>query len=218
MVFEKYPASAVILAGGKSSRLGFDKQLLRVKERYLLDMLLEILGGVFQELILVSNTPELHQERNCITVPDTLAGKGPLGGLHAGLMAASYPLCYLTACDMPWIDTGYIRFLMHCHQAHPEAEAVVTRFRDMLEPMNGLYATATAPRIELLLNQGARRMAALLDASRTVYVPEAAARRFSPDWRMFDNINTPADWERYTQQLLEEGPYDKTDFRHAIDS
>jgi len=211
----KYPATAIILAGGKSSRLGFDKQLLTLNGDYLIDMLLALLAPVFQELVIVSNTPELHQNRNCTVVPDTLVGKGPLGGLHAGLLAASYPVCYLTACDMPWISVSYIRYLLECQRTHPESEAVVTRFGDMLEPMNGLYAKATAPRIEALMGQNSRRMTALLDSVRTHYVPESVARRYSPDWTMFDNINTPEDLKRFRQQPLEERGNDETDPHHA---
>ncbi len=216
MAILKHPATAIILAGGKSSRLGFDKQLLTLNGNYLIDMLLALLSPFFQELIIVSNTPELHPHRNCIVVRDTLTGKGPLGGLHAGLQAASYPVCYLTACDMPWISVGYIRYLLECQRAHPESETVVTRFGDMLEPMNGLYAKAIAPRIEALMEQDSRRMTALLDISRTYYVPEAVARRYSPDWTMFDNINTPGDLARFRQQPLEEQGNDETNPHHAV--
>lgn len=202
MTSPQYPATAIILAGGKSSRLGFDKQLLQFNGEFLIDMLLDLLNPVFQEVILVSNTPALHQDRPCRVVSDTLAESGPLGGLHAGLIAAAFPACYLTACDMPWISVPYIRFLMESHRLHPPEEAVVTRLGEMLEPMNALYAKSLAPRIEDLLGENRRKMTALLDSSATHYVPELIARRYSPDWTMFDNINTPADWERFQIQGL----------------
>lgn len=202
-----YPATAIILAGGKSSRLGFDKQLLQYNGTFLIDMLVTLLGSVFQEVILVSNTPELHQNRGCRIVTDILMESGPLGGLHSGLSAAAFPVCYLTACDMPWISVPYIRFLLESHREEPETEAVVTRLGEMLEPMNALYCKSLTPRIEALVAGGHRRMTALLDRTATKYVPEAIARRYSADWIMFDNINTPADWERFQNQA-QGGPGD----------
>lgn len=200
MATQQYPGTAIILAGGKSSRLGFDKQLLQFNGEYLIDMLLKLLAPVFQELIVVSNTPELHSARPCRVVSDSFIGKGPLGGLHAGLHAASFEVCYLTACDMPWISTSYIRYLLEFQKAHPGTEAVVTRLGDMLEPLNGLYCKALEPPIETLLGEHRRKMTALLDTAQTLYVPESIALRYSPDWVMFDNINTPEDWDRFQKQ------------------
>lgn len=197
MKHTQYAATAIILAGGKSSRLGFDKQLLQYNGKHLIDMLLDLLTPIFQEIIIVSNTPAVHLRRDCRVVGDTFTESGPLGGLHAGLSAASFPICYLTACDMPWISNAYIRFLMEYHRNYPKAEAVVTRLGDMLEPMNGLYAKALGPRIETLLKNDLRKMTALLDVTETHYVAESVARRYSSDWQMFDNINTPEEWERF---------------------
>lgn len=215
MTHHQFSATAIILAGGKSSRLGFDKQLLQFNGNPLIDMLLALLTPLFKEVILVSNTPELHQHRSCRVVSDILTECGPLGGLHAGLSAASYRMCYVTACDMPWISVPYIRFLMECHRGRPDTEAVVTRLGDMLEPMNALYSKALIPLIETVLGEHRRKMTAILDCASTYYVPEDVARRYSPDWAMFDNINTPADWDRCRNQEGGEHHGDQKNPHHA---
>ncbi len=203
MSTKRYPGTAIILAGGKSSRLGFDKQLLEYNGEYLMDYLLKLLEPVFQETVIVSNTPEIHRNRGCRVVSDILPEAGPLGGLHAGLMAASFETCYLTACDMPGIRESYIRYMLECQRSHPGNEAVVTRVKDMLEPMNALYSKGLALCIGSLLDDGKRKMTALLDRANTYYVPEKVALRYSPDWLMFDNINTIEDLERFHK--LEQG-------------
>lgn len=200
---QRYPGTAIILAGGNSTRLGFDKQFLMYNGEYLIDYLLKLLEPIFQETVIVSNTPEIHQGRACRVVSDILSEAGPLAGLHAGLTAASFELCYLTACDMPGIRESYIRYMLECQRAHGGTEAVVTRVRDMLEPMNAIYARGLATRIEPLLKAGNRKMTALLETARTYYVPEDIAVRYSPDWLMFDNINTVEDLERFRQ--MEQG-------------
>lgn len=196
---QRYPGTAIILAGGKSTRLGFDKQFLIYNSEYLMDYLLKLLEPIFQETVIVSNTPEIHQSRACRVVSDIMPEAGPLAGLHAGLTAASFELCYLTACDMPGIRESYIRYMLECQRIHQGTEAVVTRVKDMLEPMNALYARSLVSRIDPLLKAGKRKMTALLDVADTHYVPEQIAVRYSPDWLMFDNINTAQDMERFHQ-------------------
>ena len=103
--------SAVILAGGKSSRMGFDKQLLSINGRKLTDKLIITLKHEFDEIIVVSNSPEYYDGTGCVLTGDEFPGRGPLGGIHAGMKAASSRYAYLTACDMPNINLEYIRFM-----------------------------------------------------------------------------------------------------------
>lgn len=196
-VQEPYDATAVILAGGKSTRLGYDKQTLRINGNYLIDRILELLTPVFKEVIIVSNNPDFHRDRDCRVASDTFQDSGPLGGLHAGLEAASFPVCYLTACDMPWISVPYMVYLLECYRAQLEVEVIITGFGKMVEPMNGLYAKSLTPRIGSLIGNQRLKMTALIDQANAYVVPESVARRYSPDWRMFHNINTPEDWENF---------------------
>lgn len=192
-----YEATAVILAGGKSSRLGFDKQLLAHDGRYVMDDILEKLKLIFEEVIIVSNTPLLHEGRNCRIISDTYLDAGPLGGIQAGLSAATYSTCFFTACDMPWISEDYINYLMQHKCTEPEIEILVTRQGTMVEPLSGLYDKRLLERVEDLLKAGHRRIQSLLKTAQTDYIPERVALKYSPDWSMFANINTPDDLARF---------------------
>lgn len=81
--------SAIILAGGKSTRMGFDKQLLKIDERRLMDSLIHKLHKDFEEIIIVTNRPDLYIGLSHIITTDILKDKGPLGGIHAGLKKSS---------------------------------------------------------------------------------------------------------------------------------
>ncbi len=183
--------SVVLLAGGRSARLGFDKQLLPTREELLLDRLIRDFQAVSEDIVVVSNRPELHRHRPVRVVTDVLPGGGPLSGIHAGLLAIRKETAFVAACDMPWLRTDYAGHLMARFAQAPGAEAAVTRCGTMLEPLSALYAKALLPRLEQQLRAGVFQISRLLRASQTLYIPESEARRYSPDWRMFMNINTP---------------------------
>lgn len=199
-----YEATAIIMAGGLSTRLGFDKQLLKIGEQYVIDHLIQTLAGLFCEVVLVSNRPELHKNRRVRIVNDTYEGVGPLAGLHAGLKEARYPMCYVVACDMPWISPLFIHYLMKRHFQRPEKEIWITRLGTMFEPFGGLYSRSLVDRISAAIESGDRRIQSVFDSSNVGYVSESIARIYSPDWRMFDNINTETDLEQLKQTVKED--------------
>ena len=190
--------TAIILAGGKSTRMGFDKQLLRFGEQPLIVMQIEMLKRIFQEIIIVTNTPEQYRHQSCIVIEDEKKNFGPLGGIHAGLKASSSQYSYVIACDMPHIHIEYIQYMKTLiHTAEKDLEAVVTMLGEWLEPFNGFYGKYLIPKIEEKIQQKEHRIFNLLNGAEVLYISEAIARRFSPKWEMFMNLNTAEDVKRY---------------------
>jgi len=103
--------TAVILAGGKSSRMGFDKQFLEINKKRLLDTQIHKLRKEFEEIIVVSNKTTQYIDVNYKIVCDEIKEIGPLGGIHVGLKNSTSKYTYITACDMPIISNDYIRFM-----------------------------------------------------------------------------------------------------------
>ena len=188
--------SAVILAGGKSSRMGFDKQLLQVKNHHLLRHHGHTLAAIFDQIIVVTNTPDMYKGAPFTLVHDEFSGKGPLGGLHIGLKAALSQYVYLLACDMPFI---HLDFILHMQKRLREAgaDACVTRFGTHIEPFNAFYSREIIDEIEVYLRAGKTSLYKFLQSLNTFYVPEAEARGFSPDWAMFANLNTRHEFEQW---------------------
>jgi len=193
--------SAVILAGGKSSRMGFDKQFLQIKNHYLLQAHGEKLANVFDQLIVVTNTPELYRDSPFTVVSDEIPEGGPLSGIHIGLKTAVSRYVYLLACDMPHVDLDYISF-MQAHLQGSSAAACVTRFGDWIEPFNAFYSRDILPDIETYLASGKKSLFQFLQKLPTVYISEQEARRFSPDWQMFLNLNTREEFDKWRRQML----------------
>lgn len=191
--------SAIILAGGKSTRMGFDKQLLRLRERSLIEGLIRRLGGSFDETIVVTNRPELYIGLADKITGDIIPDMGPLSGIHAGLSAASSEYSFVIACDMPQINTKYIDYMMELLNKN-ESMACITKFGDWIEPFNAFYSKALIEHIESFLKGGGKAVHRLLMNHNVEYIPEEVARHFSPDWGMFFNLNTREDLLKYTEE------------------
>lgn len=186
--------TAVILAGGKSSRMGFDKQCISLDGRLLVERQIQDLREVFDEIIVVTNKQQLYEGLGCSLVRDEIKDFGPLGGIHAGLKHSNSEYCYFVACDMPYINKDYILYMLSMINIPASGPAaVVTRFGKWLEPFNAVYSKRLIPVIERAYKENNRRISSVLKETQVHYIEEAIARGFSPDWSMFTNINTQED-------------------------
>ncbi len=188
--------TAAILAGGKSSRMGFDKQFLEINEQRLIDGVREKLSQDFDEIIVVTNKKEKYIGFNDQIIGDIIPGKGPLSGIHAGLMAASSQYVYFIACDMPHICLDYIRYMKSEIEAL-RVKACITKFQGHIEPFNAFYAKDMIEDIESCLGKGKRSVNALLTNLEIHEIEEEKAREFSPNWDMFLNLNTKEELDEF---------------------
>ncbi|WP_425449424.1 molybdenum cofactor guanylyltransferase [Dethiothermospora halolimnae] len=195
--------SAAILAGGKSSRMGFDKQFLKVNERRVIDGIISNLKKEFDEIIVVTNKPEKYLGIKSKIVTDRIEKKGPLSGIHAALSEANSKYVYFTACDMPNINIDYIRY-MKKNIMKTKKEVCVTKIRDWIEPFNGFYSVDILPFIEGHLYSNKRSILSLIKNLNCLYIEEVVARKFSPNWDMFLNLNTKDDLNSYIRRIKNE--------------
>ena len=189
-------STAIVLAGGQSSRMGFDKQLLRIHERSLMDSIVNNLKEVFEEIIIVSNRPELYGDFKDTIVEDILKFKGPLGGIHSGLSITKSQYAFVVACDMPNVNLDYVRY-MKSRLDIDNSLGCVTQYGNWIEPFSAFYSVELQDKIEKYLRTGRRSINGLIKDYRMTYIPEDEAREFSPDWDMFLNLNTRHDLFNY---------------------
>ncbi len=181
--------TAIILAGGKSSRMGFDKQFLKIDQRRLMDSMIHKLSEEFDEIIIVTNKPEHYIGLGHKITGDIIENMGPLGGIHAGLTISSSEYSLIVACDMPNINMDYIRYMKTGVGHH----GCTTKFGSSLEPFISFYSRNVIGNIEDYLNSNKRSMHGFLSTIEFNYVEESIARGFSPNWDMFLNLNTKDD-------------------------
>ncbi|MHC6180458.1 molybdenum cofactor guanylyltransferase [Clostridium sp. JNZ X4-2] len=192
--------TAVILAGGRSSRMGFDKQFMKINEKRLLKIMIDKLKKEFDDIIVVTNKPEQYTGSYYSIVCDEIKQKGPLSGIHIGLKKSNSKYVYFVACDMPNINVDYIRYMKEKIR-ELDVDACITRVGDRLEHFNAFYSRSLIKYIEKLLLENHRAIVCLTNKVNTLYIEEQEARRYSPNWDMFLNINTKEDLDRYISTI-----------------
>ncbi len=192
--------SAVILAGGQSTRMGFDKQFLELNNQNIISYLSNELSNIFDDIIVISNTLKDGYYKNFRVVSDVIKEKGPLSGIHSGLLSAHSEYVYFIACDMPNINLDYIQHLINSiKDVSNNPLAIVTRYKNWIEPFNSFYHKDLIPKIEdhLLSN---RSIFALIKKVESLLIDEKIARDYAPDWSMFTNLNTIEDVKNFMDE------------------
>lgn len=188
--------SAIVLVGGQARRAnGQEKYFFTYQGRTFIERLVDSLKEVVDEIILVARNPEQCRRFEgvegvrCIT--DIRTGLGPIGGLHAGSVAAQGDLIFVSACDMPCINPAVISYLFERIDGYDAAIPVWNP--DMLEPLHAVYRkTALVTYLESHDSLSLRAMIMNLSAR---YVPVDEIKKIDPDLLTFTNINKLEDLE-----------------------
>jgi molybdopterin-guanine dinucleotide biosynthesis protein MobB len=188
----------IILAGGRNSRIQTRKALLSVGGRPLVERIVERLRPVADGCLIVTGDPEAFAFLGVPTTADRYPGKGPLGGLEAGLHASTAELNLAVACDLPFVSPDLALHLRWEAEAHPEADAVIPRWAKGREPLFAIYRKRVAGALAGRLEAGDLRLGHLDSAValREVEVGPWAGEHGIDLEQAFCNINTWAEWEK----------------------
>ena len=185
--------AVIILAGGKSRRMGRDKLALSLDGETLLESAVSRFSEVFENVYLSVADADKYPEIDVRRVTDIFPGAGPMSGLHSALTSLPYDGVFLVAADLPFADPHAARRII---SLCGEAKACVVRLSDgRLEPLFGYYRRSLLPKCEDALRAG--------DYKMTVLLPDETTRFVSPDelgdlWdeRLIMNVNYPEDYEK----------------------
>lgn len=190
--------SAVILAGGKSTRMGFDKQLLQVQDESIVLHLVTLLKTRFSDIMVSSSTPKLYHQAEVRVFRDVHEGIGPLGGIHAALRFARSEAVFVIACDMPYVEIPYIDYMVEeMAKAEKHYDACVTERGDHLEVFHSFYCRSALGVLENELAAGRYSVQGFTRKINALVIPEARAADLLPDWRAFTNLNTPEEYAQF---------------------
>ncbi len=197
--------TAVILAGGKSSRLPFDKQTFKINGNLMPVFIADCLSVEFDRVIIVSNKPELYR-KNCSyeVIPDTWIGLGPKAGILAGLEFAADEFVYFTGCDMPFVNLPYIRYMKSLLQhAEMDLSVVLSVKNGYYEPLNAFYSKNLIPVLQTQLQTKKNKISDCYFENSILKITERMQVQFDPHRLMFINLNTPKDIEEWhSKQIL----------------
>lgn len=187
--------SAIILAGGKSSRMGFDKQLIKIGDKLIVDYLAERLKRHFREIIVVTNRQDLYCDKDYILKRDIFFGLGPMAGIHAGLLEISSDAAFVIACDMPNVNDDFLEYLKKLFE-EKEVDGIISVAGDFIEPMNGIYGKNIVDCLETCLKKRELKLKIAIDRLNFIKLDKNNLRAFDKDLKFFDNINYRRDLER----------------------
>lgn len=187
--------TGVLLAGGKSRRMGEDKRFVLVGQRTLFERSCAVLCELFEQVyvVIAEDSPSLRAA--VPVVRDLVPDCGSLGGLYTGLQRAQTQHIFLAACDMPFLNPDVIRYLVHLKD---QADIVISRWASRLQPTHAVYGRDCLPVLEDMMKLHNRKIQSMIDhpALRVRVIAEMEIRQIDHDgWSMF-NINTPADLDR----------------------
>ena len=197
--------TGVLLAGGKSRRMGEDKRYLVVGEETLLERGLGVLRSVFQEVLVVIAQDNPPVGVDARVVRDLVPECGSLGGLYTGLMRATTSSIFVVACDMPFLDRTVIAQFT---SRRATADIVMAKLAAQLHPMHALYGKRCLPVLEQMIQARQLKIQELVSHAslRVQYVTEADLLAIDPSGRSFQNVNTPADLEAARSLLVRVPP------------
>jgi molybdopterin-guanine dinucleotide biosynthesis protein A len=186
--------TGVIQAGGRSTRMGGEpKALMEVGGRRIIERVADVLGQVTDDLLLVTNTPELYAWMGLAMVRDVFPDSGSLGGIYSGLEAARGEAAFTVACDMPFLSAAVARLVTA--RAH-EADVVVPRTGPHYETLHACYARACLAPMERRLRSGQLKITGLFDEVRVLTIAEEEVARLADPAVVFSNVNTPEELAR----------------------
>lgn len=204
--------SVAILAGGQSHRMGRDKAFLSVGGRPVIERVIQRVASLSSDQVIVTNTPDKYRgclssyregavSSSCRIVGDIYPSKGSLGGIYTAIDTAYNSSCLVVACDMPFLNTDLLRYLMDLTSGF---DVVIPRIEEFPETMHAIYGKGCLEPIKQRLLADKLKIVGFFDDVRVRYVGRDDVAHFDPTLKSFLNMNTLADWERVRKLASEE--------------
>lgn len=188
--------TSIILAGGKSSRLGGDKALEFIGGKSLIQRVIERLALVSNRILIVGFLVQFHLLSDYGVdveyMVDLYPGKGPLGGIYTGLAASKSLYNLVVACDMPFLNIELLRYMI---KLSPGFDAVIPKV-ERIQPLHAVYCKSCLDGMRRQLEDNQLGVTYFLKTMNIRYVSQAECQRFDPQLVSFFNVNSQADLAR----------------------
>jgi len=189
-------AAAVILVGGKSSRMGRPKALLPFDNEPLIAHVVRRLKSRFPEIIVVAAPDQELPNLPAVLVRDEIAFQGPVSGIYHGLAASTREVSFVTSCDAPFLN---LELIDHLLEQISDCDVVVPFWEERFQPLHAVYRRSVLPLLKQQLERGELRPIFLYDKVRTAKIHDVEIRRLDRDGLSFLNMNSPAEYEAALQ-------------------
>lgn len=222
--------TGIILAGGKSKRMGINKALLKIGDKTIIERTAELMKGLFNRVLLITNSPNEYLFLGLEIFEDIFKNIGPLAGIHSGLVHSKTEKNFIISCDMPLVDKGVVGFII---KYKTDRLVTITKADGFIQQLCGLYSKQVIPDAVRLIEEsgdiktetenyqkcGCKVLQLVLDLNAEII--DIANEYPKYEEGMFLNLNRPEDFEIVREKLhsksLHQGSYIKT-FNKSLES
>lgn len=186
----------VILAGGKSSRMEKDKALLLLDGETFIKRISDQLKNNFRSSIIISEKNEDYFSVGLKTHQDIYNNCGPLGGIHSALKNSETKSVFIISCDLPLITSDIFQHLIKY-----SSDVVVPSYKNIIQPLCGVYSRSLIPSLETFLNNGSRKVHDFIKTVNSIVVPFDS---FNFPVNPFMSINTPEQFKTLISEVVDD--------------
>ncbi|MDT3740152.1 MAG: molybdenum cofactor guanylyltransferase [Candidatus Kapabacteria bacterium] len=141
--------TAIILSGGKSTRMGENKSFLKIGDITVIEHIVELLKSIFSDIIIITNEPELYEFLNVRLFSDIYKNAGPLAGIHSGLINSASEKNFIISCDIPLMTAEMIKSIVD----YPSDKLITIPKADgFVQELCGIYSKSLIPVIEKIIS------------------------------------------------------------------
>lgn len=186
--------TGVILAGGKSSRMGVNKSFLKLGSQTIIERITVLMKSIFKEVIIITNTPEEYAFFQLPLYEDIAKGKGPLGGIHSGLTYSKTEKNFVISCDVPLMTKEMIEYIANFKTDKPIIFCEAAGYH---QPLAGIYSKKIVSEIEKFISNNE-----INDRSFHHFLKNVNAEIIHPgdlsiyNDEIFFNVNKKEDYEK----------------------
>jgi molybdopterin-guanine dinucleotide biosynthesis protein A len=189
--------SAAILAGGENRRMPVLKAFIEVNGQKIIEKNLGIMNSLFEETFIVTNQPSAYSYLGAKMFGDIYDIRGPMTGILTSLLNSSGKWVYISACDMPFINTDLIKYMASRRKG---VDAVVPVLKGKPEPLFSLYSKRLLTSMEKAVLSDNKSLKDFLGGKRVQYITTGEIKKFDPEAVSFINLNTPRDIDLYLKR------------------
>ncbi|MBL1213878.1 MAG: molybdenum cofactor guanylyltransferase [Ignavibacteriae bacterium] len=186
--------TGIILAGGKSTRMGVNKSFLKIGDETIIERIFLLMNSIFNKVIIITNTPEEYVSLGVPVFKDIYVGKGPMGGIHSGLTHSSTEKNFVISCDVPLMTREMIEYIIEYKSDKPVKYCEAAGYH---QPMAGYYTKAILNELETVITSSDKNIEKpfhnfLKEINSEIIHPQE--KSFYKD-EIFFNMNGPKDYE-----------------------
>ena len=178
--------SGVILAGGRSSRMKFNKAFAEIGGRPVIHIIIDKFSKLFDETIIISNEPQFYEQLGLDIYPDVYPRMGPVSGIHSGLYHARYDTAFISGCDVPFINMELVEYMVN---NLGDYDSVVPEIDSYLQPLSAVYSRKCLPVLTACLENNKVKLIRIFEELNAKVLPRHELEKFGIVEEIFLNVN-----------------------------